>query len=103
VSFRTLNDGYQKAMLQQAQLNAVARSGTKYDAQVVAETPEPSEKASGFVGWIQAEHRAAAIAPSPVTPGPENPFLFTIKVLRVKMLTLNPPESLMLRDGGNFD
>jgi hypothetical protein len=50
------------ALGKQTQLNA-ALDLDKHEAQVVAEISEPSEKAPGFVGRVQAEGREAPMAP----------------------------------------
>ena len=49
-------------LAKQAQLNA-ALDLDKHEAQVVAETPEPSEKSVGFTGRVESENRAAAMVP----------------------------------------
>ena len=49
-------------LAKQAQLNACLDLD-KHGAQIVDEPREPEEKVSGFVGRIQAEDRAAAMAP----------------------------------------
>jgi hypothetical protein len=49
-------------LTKQAQLNA-ALDLDKHDAQVVADAPEPSEKAANFAGRVQAAERGAAMAP----------------------------------------
>jgi hypothetical protein len=57
------HDSHLKELLvSRAQLNA-SLDLDKHDAQVVADAPEPSEKAPGFVGRVQAEGREAAMAP----------------------------------------
>jgi hypothetical protein len=49
-------------LAKQAQLNA-ALDLDKHEAQVVADAPEPEQKAPGFIGRIQAQDIGAAIAP----------------------------------------